>query len=81
MGDAGAGAVGWLVYLGLIPTALGFATWSFALRRGSAGRTASLNYLIPLVAIVLGWLVLGERPAGSRSPAGRSAWPACMARR
>ena len=64
VGDAGAGAVGWLVYLGLIPTALGFATWSFALRRGSAGRTASLNYLIPLVAIVLGWLVLGERPAG-----------------
>jgi drug/metabolite transporter (DMT)-like permease len=64
VGDAGADAVGWLVYLGLIPTALGFATWSFALRRGSAGRTASLNYLIPVIAIVLGWLALGERPSG-----------------
>jgi drug/metabolite transporter (DMT)-like permease len=64
VGDAGGTAIGWVVYLGLIPTALGFATWTYALRRGSAGRTASLNYLIPVVAIVLGWLVLSERPAG-----------------
>jgi drug/metabolite transporter (DMT)-like permease len=35
-----------------------------ALRRGSAGRTASLNYLIPVVAIVLGWVALGERAPG-----------------
>jgi len=32
------------------------------LRRASAGRTASLNYLIPVVAIVLGWAVLGQKP-------------------
>lgn len=56
-------AIAWTVYLGAFPTALGFATWSFALSRGSAGRTGSLNYLIPVVAIVLGWLVLGEAPA------------------
>jgi drug/metabolite transporter (DMT)-like permease len=31
-------------------------------RRASAGRTASLNYLIPVVAILLGWVLLGERP-------------------
>jgi drug/metabolite transporter (DMT)-like permease len=47
-----------------VPTALGFATWSSALRRGSAVRTASLNYLIPGVAILLGWVALGERPPG-----------------
>ena len=41
----------WIVYLGAMPTALGFATWSFALSRASAGRVASLNYLIPVVAI------------------------------
>src|SRR5262249_6373046 len=35
--DAGAGAVAWTVYLGLMPTALGFVTWSYALRRTSAG--------------------------------------------
>ena len=44
-----------MVYLGVVPTALGFATWAFALRRTSAGRMASLAYLIPVVAILLGW--------------------------
>jgi drug/metabolite transporter (DMT)-like permease len=55
-------AVAWTVYLGAVPTALGFAAWSFALGRGSAGRVASLNYLIPVVAIALGWGYLGEAP-------------------
>jgi drug/metabolite transporter (DMT)-like permease len=50
------------VYLGTMPTALGFATWSFALRRANAGHVASLNYLIPIVAIALSWAYLGERP-------------------
>ena len=59
---ASAAAIGWTIYLGAVPTALGFATWAFALRRASAGRTAALNYLIPVVAIALGWSVLGERP-------------------
>jgi drug/metabolite transporter (DMT)-like permease len=60
--NASADAIGWTIYLGAAPTALGFATWAVALRRTSAGRMASLTYLIPLVAIVLGWAVLGETP-------------------
>jgi drug/metabolite transporter (DMT)-like permease len=28
----------------------------------SAGRLASLAYLIPVVAILLGWVLLGEAP-------------------
>ncbi len=60
---AGMPAIAWMLYLGAFPTALGFATWSFALRRTSAGRMGSLTYLIPVVANVLGWLVLGETPA------------------
>jgi drug/metabolite transporter (DMT)-like permease len=59
---ASAGAIGWTIYLGCVPTALGFATWAFALRRTSAGRAASLNYLIPAVAILLGWAALGQTP-------------------
>jgi drug/metabolite transporter (DMT)-like permease len=39
-----------------------FATWAYALRRMSAGRLASLAYLIPVVAILLGWAFLGETP-------------------
>jgi drug/metabolite transporter (DMT)-like permease len=60
--DAGATEIAWIVYLGLAPTALGFATWAYALRRMSAGRLASLAYLIPVVAILLGWALLGETP-------------------
>lgn len=59
---AGPAALAWTTYLGVVPTALGFATWAFALRRGTAGRTAALNYLIPVVAIMLSWAVLAERP-------------------
>jgi len=57
-------AVGWIVYLGVGPTALGFVTWAYALGRMTAGRLASLAYLIPVVAILLGWSVLGETPPG-----------------
>lgn len=60
--DAGGTAIAWTVYLGLAPTAVGFATWAYALRRMSAGRLASLAYLIPVVAILLGWVLLGEKP-------------------
>jgi drug/metabolite transporter (DMT)-like permease len=60
--DAGSTAIGWMVYLGVAPTALGFATWTYALSRTSAGRLASLAYLIPVVAILLGWALLGETP-------------------
>jgi drug/metabolite transporter (DMT)-like permease len=59
---AGAAALGWTVYLGAFPTALGFATWTVALRRTSAGRLGSLLYLSPVVAIALGWAVLGQTP-------------------
>jgi drug/metabolite transporter (DMT)-like permease len=59
----GVAAAGWVAYLGVAPTALGFATWAYALRRMRAGRLASLAYLIPVVAIALGWAVLDERPS------------------
>ena len=59
---AGATAVGWTIYLGIFPTAVGFATWSFALGRTSAGRMASITYLAPVVAIVLSWALLREVP-------------------
>jgi drug/metabolite transporter (DMT)-like permease len=59
---AGAGAIGWTIYLGAFPTALGFATWTFALRRTSAGRMGSMTYLSPVVAILLGWVLLREAP-------------------
>jgi drug/metabolite transporter (DMT)-like permease len=54
--------VGWLVYLGFFPTALGFMTWAFALSRTDAGRLAATTYLVPPISVRLGWQILGETP-------------------
>ena len=62
LGDADASAIGWMVYLGVFPTALAFTTWAFALARTGAGRMAATTYLVPPVSVLLGWLVLSESP-------------------
>src|SRR3954453_5086893 len=62
LADAPASAVGWTVYLGLFPTAIGFTTWASALKRTSAGRMGAFPYLVPPIAVLLGWLVLSESP-------------------
>lgn len=54
--------IGWMAYLALGPMALGFLTWGYALKRTSAGRMGSTTYLVPPIAILLGWLLLGEIP-------------------
>jgi drug/metabolite transporter (DMT)-like permease len=54
--------LGWLLYLGLFPTALGFTTWAYALRRTTAGRLGATTYLVPPVVILMAWLLLGEVP-------------------
>jgi drug/metabolite transporter (DMT)-like permease len=59
---AGPSQWGWLVYLGVCPTAIGFTTWAYALAHTSAGRTAAVNYLISPLTIVLSWLLLAELP-------------------
>jgi drug/metabolite transporter (DMT)-like permease len=63
LGRAPGGSIGWIGYLGVAPTALGFSTWAFALRRTDAGRLAATTYLVPPLSILLGWLWLGESPA------------------
>ena len=51
-----------VAYLGLVPTALGFATWAYALHRTSAGRLGVTTFAVPPIAVALGWLFLGEVP-------------------
>jgi drug/metabolite transporter (DMT)-like permease len=60
--DAGAGAIGWTIYLGLAPTGIGFIAWAYALSRTTAGRMGSTTYLVTSIAILLGWLLLDETP-------------------
>jgi drug/metabolite transporter (DMT)-like permease len=54
LGGAPGGSIGWLFYLGIAPTALGFSTWAYALRRTDAGRLAATTYLVPPLSILLG---------------------------
>lgn len=52
----------WILYLGVFPTALAFSTWAFALTHMDAGRLAITTFLVPVLAIVLAALLLGETP-------------------
>jgi drug/metabolite transporter (DMT)-like permease len=56
------GTIAWIVYLGIFPTAVGFSFWAYALARTSGGRMGVTTYLVAPVAIVMGWLVLGDVP-------------------
>jgi drug/metabolite transporter (DMT)-like permease len=50
------------VYLGIAPGAIGYLTWTYVLSRMPASRAASLLYLVPPFAYLIGWAVLGEKP-------------------
>lgn len=62
IGHAGASTIGWMIYLGLAPTAAGFVLWAYALARTTAGRMGSTTYLVPPLALLFGWAFLGEVP-------------------
>ncbi|HEY3559998.1 MAG TPA: DMT family transporter [Kribbella sp.] len=61
--EIGPSNVWWVVFLGAFPTAIAFTTWAYALARTTAGRMGATTYLVPPLAIALGWLLLGESPA------------------
>lgn len=60
--DASPGTVAALIYLGLVSTALAFATWAYALARMTAGRLGVTTYLVPPLTVLLAWPLLGEIP-------------------
>jgi drug/metabolite transporter (DMT)-like permease len=62
IGRAGSSTVVWTIYLGVAPTAIGFVTWAYALARTTAGRMGSTTYLVPPLALLFGWIFLGEVP-------------------
>jgi drug/metabolite transporter (DMT)-like permease len=51
-----------VVYLGIFPGALAYVAWAYVLSHGAAGRTATLLYVIPISAIGIAWIWLGEVP-------------------
>jgi drug/metabolite transporter (DMT)-like permease len=62
LGGADGSAIRWMVYLGLVPTALAFTTWAYALSHTTAGRMGATTYLVPPLAILMGWVILSETP-------------------
>ncbi len=51
-----------VLYLGVFPGALAYVGWAYVMSHGAAGRTATLLYVIPIVAIGIAWVWLGEVP-------------------
>ena len=59
---APAAATAGLVYLGLVPTAVAFGTWAYALSRTDAGRLGVTTYAVPPLTVLAAWPLLGEAP-------------------
>lgn len=51
-----------VVYLGVVPTAIAFLAWAYALQRMPAGRLIITTYMVPVIATVAAWPLLGEVP-------------------
>jgi drug/metabolite transporter (DMT)-like permease len=51
-----------VAYLGVVPTALAFSTWAYALQRMPAGQLGISTYLAPPLATLMGFLAFREVP-------------------
>lgn len=51
-----------IAYLGVFPTALAYVTWSHVLRVLPTGRATSLLFLVPPMAFLFAWLLIGTTP-------------------
>ena len=52
----------WIVYLGVLPTAVAFTTWAYALTHTDAGALSLTTFLVPGIATLMAWLTIDEVP-------------------
>ena len=52
-----------VVYLGVLPGVVGYGAWAYATARASAAAAGVALYLVPVVAMGLSYLLLGEVPS------------------
>ncbi|QTD99720.1 DMT family transporter [Streptomyces cyanogenus] len=60
--DAPAGATLAALYLGVLPSAAGFVIWGYAVARLTVTAATAALYLVPVTALVVAYVWLGERP-------------------
>ncbi len=61
--QAASGQATWsVVYLGVVPGALSYLTWNYALSRAPASQVTSFLYVSPVLATLIAYLWLGEVP-------------------
>jgi len=51
-----------IIYLAVVPSAIGYSAWSFALGRFGAPRAANFLYLVPAMAMTIAAVLTGELP-------------------
>jgi drug/metabolite transporter (DMT)-like permease len=52
-----------VIYLGIFPAAVAYPCWAAVLKTMDASRAASFLYMVPVVAILIGWAWLNELPS------------------
>lgn len=61
VGDGGS-ELWWILYLGVLPTAVAFTTWAYALTHTDAGALSLTTFLVPGIATLVAWLTINEVP-------------------
>jgi drug/metabolite transporter (DMT)-like permease len=52
-----------VIYLGIFPAALAYATWAFFLSKMPASRASSFLYINPILSVVVAFIWIGEIPS------------------
>lgn len=60
--DAGLAPTLAVVFLGVLPSAVGFVTWGYAVSRSTVSAATAVLYLVPAVAVAVSFVWLGEIP-------------------
>jgi len=63
-GSISLGAWGGLVFSGAFAIALAYMLWYYGVRHLGSSRTAVYSNTVPIVALIVAWLTLGEVPTG-----------------